>query len=207
VYAHTYDYNDLYGRPIEPLGQVYGEPPPSEVVLFRQLSRVYGAAGVSWWDWQEASSSAWVAVSRPAGSLTATPDPIAPTLLLGSVGDLVVWAQEHLITAGYPIAVDGGYGPSTQAAVESFQLAHGLTVDGEVGPATWQALLRYAPAPITWTASGAQIASAHGFSLTMPVPKSSRLPAKRNELAGAGGAGFPPPSRRAPHRDAARPAG
>jgi hypothetical protein len=147
---------------------------------------------VSWWDWQGASPASWLALSRPAGSLVGlSAAPIAPSLGLGTLGDLVVWAQEHLITAGYPLFVDGGFGPQTEAAVESFQLAHGLTVDGIIGPETWQALVRYAPAPVHWTAAGGQVAGVARFSLTMPVPKSSRLPAKHDELAGAPGAGYP----------------
>ncbi len=192
VYAHTYAYNRPYGRPIFPLGQVYNDPPPSQVFRFRQISRVYGAANVSWWDWQEATTAGWVALSRPAGSLAGvSANPSLGTLQNGDQGDLVVWAQEHLYSAGYRVQVDGSFGPKTQAAVEGFEQAHGLPVDGLIDTPTWQALLRYPPAPVHWTAAGAKVASAARFSLTMPVPKSSRLPAKRDELAGAGGAGFP----------------
>src|SRR5947209_5067463 len=53
VYAHTFDFNTPYQRPIEPLGEVAGNPAPSQVLRFRQLSRLYGSSGVSWWDWQE----------------------------------------------------------------------------------------------------------------------------------------------------------
>jgi peptidoglycan hydrolase-like protein with peptidoglycan-binding domain len=109
---------------------------------------------------------------------------------------MVVWAQEHLVTAGYPTAVDGSYGPSTQTTVESFQTAQGLTADGIVGPATWAALLRYAPAAVSWTHTGAVLASAadvsrvhSGHALRLAVPKSARLPARRDEIAGAGGRG------------------
>ncbi len=196
VYAHTYDYNILYGRPIAPVGQVNGPPPPDQIFLFRQLSRVYGAPGVSWWDMAESTTSSWIALSRPAGSLTGVAaQPVAPSLGPGAAGDLVVWTQEHLISAGYPLLVDGVYGALTLAAIQRFQQTHGLQVDGILGPATWHALLRYPAAAVHWTAAGteAQVARAR-FSLTMPVPESSHLPAVRDELAGAGGAGSPPGS-------------
>jgi Putative peptidoglycan binding domain len=159
VYAHTYTYNDVYERPIEPLGQVYENPPLGQLVRFRQLSRTYGAAGVSWWDWQQASTTGWKGISIGAGNLSGvTAAASTPILELHSLGDLVVWAQEHLATAGFTIPIDGDFGPETQAAVESFQSAQGLTVDGIVGPATWAALLKYAPAPVTWTHTGAVVA-------------------------------------------------
>jgi hypothetical protein len=197
VYAHTYAYNRVYEREIDPLGQVYQNPPMGQIIRFRQLSRTYGAAGVSWWDWQQASTTGWRSIAIGASNLTGvTPTTNTPVLQLHSAGDLVVWAQEHLVTAGYPTAVDGSYGPITQTAVESFQTAQGLTADGVVGPATWAALLRYAPAAVTWTHTGAVIASAadvrrahSGRTLLLAVPKSARLPARRDEIAGAGGRG------------------
>ena len=200
VFAHTYSYNTIYGRPIFPLGQVYNSPPLRQIIRFRELSRVYGAGGVSWWDWQEASAADWSAVSRPAGSLAGyvADDPMA-SIGEGAQGDLVVWAQEHLVSAGQQIPVDGNFDATTLDAVENFQLAHGLTVDGIVGPETWAALLHYRPATVVWGAPGAprrpalaRIADArHHTVLYEPVPKSAGLPEKRDELAGAGGAGRP----------------
>jgi Putative peptidoglycan binding domain len=198
VYAHTYAYNDVYERPIDPLGQVYQNPPLGQLIRFRQLSRTYRAAGVSWWNWQQATTTGWKGISIGAGNLSGvTPTTSTPILKLHALGDLVVWAQEHLASAGYTIPIDGDYGPVTQTAVESFQAAHALTVDGIVGPATWAALLRYAPAPVTWTHTGAVMASAAAVRrsrsghrpLLMQVPKSARARATRDEIAGAGGAG------------------
>ena len=198
VYAHTYAYNSVYERAIDPLGQVYSNPPFGQLIRFRQLSRTYGAAGVSWWDWQQASTSGWKGISIGAGNLTGvTATAATPILKRGSLGDLVVWAQEHLAGAGYTIPIDGDYGPATQTTVESFQAAEGLTADGIVGPATWAALLHFAPAAVTWTHTGAVTASAAAVRssrsahrpLLMQVPKSAHARAVRDEIAGAGGAG------------------
>ncbi len=197
VFAHTYAYNRVYERTIDPLGQVWQSPPAGQIIRFRQLSRTYGSAGVSWWDWQQSSASAWGAIAVGAGNLTVTPTTATPILKLGSLGDLVVWAQEHLATAGYTIPIDGDYGPSTKTAIQSFQTASGLTADGIVGPATWTALLRVAPAPVTWTNKGAVVASSAAVRgsrsgrhpLLLQVPKSAYTRARRDEIAGAGGAG------------------
>ena len=61
-YAHTYTYNRIYGRPLEPLGQTYANPPAREVKLFRRYARAYRIAGLSWWDWQETGASSWRAI-------------------------------------------------------------------------------------------------------------------------------------------------
>ena len=59
-----------------------------------------------------------------------------------STGDAVKVVQERLQAHGHnPGPIDGIFGPKTEAAVESFQRAAELTVDGIVGPATWAALL------------------------------------------------------------------
>jgi hypothetical protein len=196
VYAHTYAFNRVYGRPISPLGQVYNSPPARQVVRFRQLSRAYGASGLSWWDWQESPRSKWIALSRPAGSPAHfAASPAVATLGKGAVGDMVVWAQEHLVSAGFPVSIDGGYGNGTVSAVESFQIAHGLIGDGVLGPATWQALLRFAPVPVVWTTKhgkrSAVITSLTGKRV-LRLPKSASLHARRNEIPGSLGSGRPP---------------
>ena len=49
--------------------------------------------------------------------------------------------QQLLRARGDAIAVDGIFGPQTEAAVKGFQQGHGLPVDGVVGPQTWPKLI------------------------------------------------------------------
>ena len=99
---------------------------------------------MSWWDWQEArASSGPPCRGRPARCPATSPTRRWPTSTPTPPGDLVVWAQEHLVSAGYPIQVSGDYGYHTLLDVEAFQTAHGLSADGIIGPETWAALLRY----------------------------------------------------------------
>ena len=60
------------------------------------------------------------------------------TVARGAHGDAVRAAQTLL---PHGLAVDGDFGPLTEAEVRGFQTTFGLTVDGIVGPITWQAIL------------------------------------------------------------------
>lgn len=64
-----------------------------------------------------------------------------PVLRLGSRGEDVKKLQSSLNTAGAKLAVDGIFGPATEAAVKEFQAKMGQVVDGIVGRLTWNALL------------------------------------------------------------------
>ncbi|MBW4584469.1 peptidoglycan-binding protein [Aetokthonos hydrillicola Thurmond2011] len=64
----------------------------------------------------------------------------SPILRPGSTGEDVKHLQHDLNIYGYHLAVDGIFGPKTEAAVKDFQKSHGLVVDGIVGPKTWAAL-------------------------------------------------------------------
>jgi len=55
-------------------------------------------------------------------------------------GNEVVKIQQALLNKGYHIIVDGKYGPATSAIVKTFQIAHQLVADGEVGSQTAAAL-------------------------------------------------------------------
>ncbi len=199
VYAHTYDFNALYERPIEPLGEVSGNPGPGQVFRFRQLSRTYGATGVSWWDWQASSTRDWWAINHPIGNLAGVTTAVTPPVLTpkgqGGIwaGDLVVWAQEHLAGAGDAVQIDGSFGTETQAAVQQFQTAHGLPVTGLVDSPTWQALLAYKPANVTWVKQhGQTVAVTARAGLRLRVPWSARLPARGYEIPRDLGAGRQP---------------
>ena len=93
---------------------------------------------------------------RPAPTTT-TPPPPPPTAAAGpsAYQDGHIWlttelegldlpevraVQVQLNAAGYPVVVDGSYGPQTAGAVSDFQAAFGLHVDGIVGPETHAAL-------------------------------------------------------------------
>jgi peptidoglycan hydrolase-like protein with peptidoglycan-binding domain len=62
-----------------------------------------------------------------------------PVLHEGSTGLPVRRAQSRLSAAGFDTGgVDGMFGPHTEAGVRALQQARSITVDGIVGPQTWQ---------------------------------------------------------------------
>jgi hypothetical protein len=76
-----------------------------------------------------------------------------PDLKRGDQGDDVRHLQErlvaHLQNDGIQLsAVDGDFGPITEASVQHFQRKHGLTEDGIVGESTWD-LLEQDPAALS----------------------------------------------------------
>jgi len=206
--AHTYQWNLPYETAIYPLGQTYDGPAAADVRRFRQLSTAYGARGLSWWVWQYATDSDWDALGAPLDPLPARPDTLWPTLKagsggkVGSKGDLVVWAQQHLAGAGEPVTIDGQFGADTASAVSDFQLRNSLPVTGQVDPLTWPTLLKVAPLAVDWvgqaeaSASGARAAGARAATATRSAaplssgpngPASASLPAKRDEVPGGPG--------------------
>ena len=65
----------------------------------------------------------------------------AESFQIGDQGTDVAEIQGQLSNYGYDVAADGDFGPATAEAVKEFQAAHGLAVDGLVGPSTYEALL------------------------------------------------------------------
>jgi peptidoglycan hydrolase-like protein with peptidoglycan-binding domain len=75
----------------------------------------------------------------------------------GSSGDAVSGVQSQIRSRGdgaNQIAIDGSFGPVTNGAVRAFQTLLGLSVDGIVGPETWNHLVNgYLAAPDPQTAA------------------------------------------------------
>jgi peptidoglycan hydrolase-like protein with peptidoglycan-binding domain len=94
-------------------------------------------------------------------ALAATPAPVALTsaqcptdITQGEIDGCVTELQDLLNTHGAGIGVDGDFGPATLTAVKNYQSAHGLTVDGIVGPDTKGSLdATSVPAPVALTSS------------------------------------------------------
>jgi peptidoglycan hydrolase-like protein with peptidoglycan-binding domain len=155
VYANTYISNRIYGRAIFPLGQTYESPSSAEELRFRAQAPLYGAGGISWWDFQETSASGWEALGAPLAPLTTvTPNLSWSELSQGSKGDPVLWMQEHLASAIPAQATTGVFDATTTGNLEQFQSAHGISPSGRTEAATWQALLALAPVPVDWTGAG-----------------------------------------------------
>jgi hypothetical protein len=198
VYEHTYTYNRIWGHPIYPVGQTYEAPGPAALRLFRRFAASYGGHPPSWWDWQETSGAEWGALGaasalRPVSGYR--PNLTQPLLKRGSKGDMVVWAQEHLVAAGAEVPVNGIYGKLTVRAVREFQEGHGLSADGQIGTTTWNALLAIVPERVRWSAARARPSasiSRTAASRAEPAhrPLSASLPAKGDEIPPAG-AGVP----------------
>jgi hypothetical protein len=186
VYEHTYLYNRVWERPIYPLGQTYGDPGRKQIKLFRRFAINYGGLPPSWWSWQETSTREWGALgAQTAGPVVGyRPVTAHPLVKRKSKGDLVVWAQEHLVSAGQTqLPITGFFGPKTYAATRKFQSQHGLRADGVIGSATWRKLLRYRPVRVMWSAPSGRRARVNGRPIaTARAPLSASLPARRYEI-------------------------
>ncbi len=169
TYANTWISNRIYGRPIFPLGQTYSNPSPSDILRFREEAVDYGASGWSFWDFQETSASGWAALASPLAPLTSvTPNATWPSLGDGSVGDQVLWMQEHLAAAIPSQATSGIFDATTAANLATFQTSHGLPATGTTTAATWQALLTLTPVTVNWTGTAPR--SSGSGSTTSPPP-------------------------------------
>ncbi len=149
TYGLTIGVNAIYGRPILPVGQIFGAATTAEVMRFRSLASAYGERGVSFFDLDSAPPPLLSSLAEPAPRLRQR-TALAPTIRAGADGDEVLWAQELLNAGGARLPVGGFYGAQTSRAVAAFQSRHGLRANGVLGPATWRVLTRLRPREPSW---------------------------------------------------------
>jgi len=105
---------------------------------------------------------------------------VHPLLKRGSKGDMVVWAQEHLIAAGADLPVTGIFGRQTARAVRDFKEGHGLPANGVIDTDTWNALLTLTPYRAQWAARSGRASASRARPSSKPL--SASLPAKAYEI-------------------------
>jgi hypothetical protein len=182
VYEHTYLYNRVYGHPIYPIGQTYEAPGTGAIKLFRRFAASFGGLPPSWWSWQETNGQEWGALGADSALQPVAgyrQEVVHPVLKRKSKGDLVVWAQQHLVAAGADVPVTGFFGPRTARAVREFKEARGMPANGVIDTDTWEQLLVFTPYRPSWAAARART-GARVRPATRPL--SARLPAKAYEI-------------------------
>ena len=92
-------------------------------------------------NWKKHGKLPWV----DYGEEEETVDVKLDILKKGAKGEQVKTLQRLLLMLGYSMkgyGVDGSFGGATETAVKTFQKNQGLTIDGSVGKATWDKMLK-----------------------------------------------------------------
>ncbi|MCL6445580.1 MAG: peptidoglycan-binding protein [Alicyclobacillus sp.] len=109
--------------------------PGNRTVHFTKVTQGQMVGGTNAW-YFDAADNGWISFS--ALKWVSYPGVF---VYYGSPGPFVEEVQYKLNQLGYSSGtVDGIFGTKTLNAVRAFQKAHGLTVDGIVGPVTWSKL-------------------------------------------------------------------
>ncbi|NJL00893.1 MAG: peptidoglycan-binding protein [Spirulinaceae cyanobacterium SM2_1_0] len=139
----------LLGFYAGPIDGLYTELTIVAVARFQTAANLPISGIVDRATWNRLLPQAPVTTATPAPATTPSAAPTTttvatsqPILRLGAEGEAVRRLQTRLQALGFlEGAIDGIFGPATLAAVEAAQADLGLTVDGVVGPATWEVLL------------------------------------------------------------------
>ncbi|MEZ0369147.1 MAG: peptidoglycan-binding protein [Candidatus Sericytochromatia bacterium] len=91
-------------------------------------------------------------------------------MVQGAKGPAVKKLQQLLTKAGYPVQVNGSFGPTTEGILKRFQQDHGIEVNGKLGPTTLKKLEN----PMAETAFGRLLART-GYSKAMSLGGYSSL--------------------------------
>jgi hypothetical protein len=107
-----------------------------------------------------AAAAAGVGLLAAAAPAAAKPPTLTAWLHAGSTGATVRAAQHAL-----HLRPNGRFDARTERAVLGFQRRHHLTIDGVVGPQTWDTLFHITPPPASTTpSSGVATTSSYGSS-------------------------------------------
>lgn len=111
----------------------YGDPAsnPGTLVPGTSVTLAQASADI------DVAKFAWAAQFLPAAPLAPAAWPVTAE---GSAGDRVRVLQYLLRAHGEILFADGRFGPLTKLAVEAWQRARHLSVDGVAGPQTWPTL-------------------------------------------------------------------
>ena len=121
VYANTYIANRIYGRPIFPLGQTYGERQRAELLRFREEAVDYGATGLVLLGLAGNPDSRLERARRAAGAADErhAEHHLPRTGATAAKGDQVLWMQEHLASAIPSQETTGIFDATTAANLEA----------------------------------------------------------------------------------------
>jgi len=128
-------------------GPIDGLWGPKTVAAIKAFQLAKGLTVDGWPGANTAAAMNAVSGTTPATPQTSTQDPVSTgtgsvaPLRPGTHGSATTAWQQALVNAGFdPGPIDGLWGPKTKAAIEAFQAAQGLTVDGWPGVNTAAAM-------------------------------------------------------------------
>ncbi|MGI9120417.1 MAG: peptidoglycan-binding domain-containing protein [Acidimicrobiales bacterium] len=146
-----------FGKPVVPIGQAYdgfaeggrsGPPPPEEIQRFMAAAEQVGAAGASFWSWQDVTQAIWDTIqAAPEFRWEAKP----PEELRA---DQVRALQVQLTHLGHPVAASGGWDDATTEALGAYQERAHLPPTGVLDTNTLAVLLRPFNPPVRAPAGG-----------------------------------------------------
>lgn len=113
-----------FGKTVIPSGQAYGGSTTQGIITFGNLAVAANLPGITFY---EASAMNPEQVQGVANAWVLAP---------GATGMGVKWVQTVLNRLGASLAVDGNYGPLTEAAVQVFQAGQRLPITGVVNAVT-----------------------------------------------------------------------
>lgn len=135
------------------------------------------SAGVQYFSSRKSKWTHWGVPACVEGDVPVPEPTTKPTLRKGDAGPYVTLAQTELLQRGYDLGsygADGKFGNATEKAVKQFQQDWGLSVDGVIGPRTWE-MLDSTPTKVTYRVTIPDLSLAEANELLLKYPKGSMI--------------------------------